>query len=259
MKVYQRAEVFVERDDGKLEFYHTKLILLASSHNFFYTVTKERASESSSLDLDKLTKMPILAHEIWPPFPSTFTRAPDILPPNTYVKEPNLIRYGDSTTLSGMISGQILHQVSVCEMLKRRPHPNIARYLGCIVEDGRIKGICFEKYDLDLDERMKSAVPLDKHLCLRAIEGGIRHMHSLGLIHNDINPHNIMFNEPDQPIIVDFQTCRDTGQALSPKADTYGWSMEGVSHAVPENDFARLTRIRDYLYAPRDVSEGQGR
>jgi serine/threonine protein kinase len=36
------------------------------------------------------------------------------------------------------------------------------------------------------------------------VESGIRHLHSLGLIYNNIKPANIILNDDDNPIIIDF-------------------------------------------------------
>lgn len=51
----------------------------------------------------------------------------------------------------------------------------------------------------------------DSDGCLDGIERGIRHLHLLGLVHNDINPAKIMFEGDGAPIIIDFGSCRATG------------------------------------------------
>jgi len=42
---------------------------------------------------------------------------------------------------------------------------------------------------------------------LEGIASGVGHMHSLGLIHNDIDPSNIMITEDDSPVVIDFDSC----------------------------------------------------
>ena len=41
---------------------------------------------------------------------------------------------------------------------------------------------------------------------LAGIESGIRHLYSLGLVYNNINPSNIML-DGNQVIIIDFSSC----------------------------------------------------
>jgi serine/threonine protein kinase len=100
-----------------------------------------------------------------------------------------------------------LNEAEVCEILRAFPHPNIARYLGCIVENNRITGLCFVKYGMNLLERVtKDSRPFDIDLCLRGIQKGIQHLHSLDLIHCDLNPTNILIDR-DTPVIGDFDSC----------------------------------------------------
>lgn len=174
-----------------------------------------------------------------------FTRAPDPLPPNTYLKQPSLLQYGDTyATLEP--SCQVLTEVEACEVLIRHPHPNIARYSGCISEHGRIHGLCFVRYPMTLSQRLKDATPLNEALCLQGIESGIKHMHRLGLIHNDINPSNIMM-DGDNPVIIDFDSCKSEGTKLGLKGGTVGWALDGMEYARKENDFHGLLKIRELL------------
>lgn len=71
-------------------------------------------------------------------------------------------------------------------------------------------------------------------------------MHALGLIHNDLNPSNIMMNG-DSPVIIDFDSCKREGEKLGLKLGTFGWAMEGVDYATPQNDYFGLSKIREAL------------
>jgi serine/threonine protein kinase len=51
----------------------------------------------------------------------------------------------------------------------------------------------------------RAAVRKEAAHYLHGIEAGIRHLHHLGRIHNDINPANIMISEDDPPVIIDFR------------------------------------------------------
>ena len=68
-----------------------------------------------------------------------FNPAPNSLPPNSYLEQPNFLYHGNIPA-SLELGRQVLAEVGVCEVLRRR------------------------------------------------------HMHALGLIHNDINPSNIMID-----------------------------------------------------------------
>ncbi|KAJ5494733.1 hypothetical protein N7463_010820 [Penicillium fimorum] len=48
---------------------------------------------------------------------------------------------------------------------------------------------------------------------LAGAEGGIRHLHSMGWIHNDINHSNIMFDGA-KLVIVDFGSCQPIGESV---------------------------------------------
>ncbi|KAL4932585.1 uncharacterized protein BDV17DRAFT_279401 [Aspergillus undulatus] len=85
--------------------------------------------------------------------------------------------------------------VSVCEILRRNPHPNIAAYYGCQETNGR-----------------------------------------LGLVHNDINPLNIMFDEDDNT------SLRETRAARSPS-----WYDPAVETAEKKNDLDAFEDLKMWL------------
>ncbi|KFY86495.1 hypothetical protein V500_07584, partial [Pseudogymnoascus sp. VKM F-4518 (FW-2643)] len=237
MEIYEQNEAFAE-EDGDLAFHHTKIILRDGSQ-YFYALTSRRYSSASEIDPASLEPIPIPASQIHPPFPETHTRAPDPLPQNCFVKRPSLLYYGDTEEASTELSTLILDEAKACEILKVHPHPNIAQYLGCTVEGGRITGLCFVKYGMTLLERVSkgSSHAFDAELCLCGIQNGIQHLHELGLIHCDINPANILMSaDGDNPIIIDFDSCRREGEHLGLKAGTRGWTREDFKFATPEID-----------------------
>lgn len=85
---------------------------------------------------------------------------------------------------------------------------------------------------------------------LNGIEAGVRHLHKLGLVHNDLSPSNIMIDAEKVPRIIDFHSCQNIGQPLGYKCGTIGCFNKTAEFARPENDHYGLTKIRDYLSLP---------
>ncbi|KAF1992731.1 serine/threonine-protein kinase-like protein [Amniculicola lignicola CBS 123094] len=244
MEVCEQNEAFIE-EDGDLKFSHTKIICRVDDQ-YFYAITDRRYHFIADIDPVTLNHISIPASQIWPPFPMGFTQAPDPLPLNCHIKRPALIHYGD-TEASSKFSCLLSNETEVCEILRKSPHPNIAYYYGCVVHNGRITGLCFARYGENLLERVNNdSRDLNADLCLRKIQSGISHLHSLGLIHCDINPMNVVM-DGDTPVIVDFDSCRREGERLGFKAGTRGWTDESFTVARRENDQYGLSMIRDFL------------
>lgn len=256
MEVCEQNEAFAE-EDGDLAFHHTKIILRDGSQ-YFYALTLRRYSSATEIDPADLELIPIPASQIWPPFPENYTRAPEPLPQNCYVKRPSLLHCGD-TDASTKLGTLILDEAKACEILRAHPHPNIAQYLGCTVDGGRITGLCFVKYGMTLLERVsKGPHAFDADLCLCGIQNGIQHLHKLGLIHCDINPANILISgDGDNPIIIDFDSCRREGEHLGLKAGTRGWTREDFKFATPEIDQYGLSMIKDFLCSDHSKSSSK--
>ena len=244
MEVCVQSPAFVEKH-GDIVFSHTKIIL-REGNQYYYAITSRRCPAAFKVDLHELDLVPIPASHIWPSFPAQFVRAPEPLPQDCFVKRPSLLYYGD-TEASNEVGSLLLNEAEVCEILRASPHPNIAQYLGCLVENDKIMGLCFVKYGMNLYERVtKDSRSFDADLILRGIQEGIRHLHSLGLIHCDINPANIVM-DGDIPVIVDFDSCQRNGEKLGMKVGTLDWTREDFEFARPENDEYGLSKIRDFV------------
>lgn len=224
--------------DNDYVFDHMKVILRGADDEYFYAKTSVR---SPQIDIDGLDIIPIPAEHIWPLAEPRFTRAPVPLPSTCYLKRPRLLYYGNSSDESDY-ARHILTEVEACEVLRNHPHPNIAQYLGCVVKDGRIRGLCFTRYTTTLSQILKDKTSFDRSRCLRGIEAGVQHMHGLGLVHNDLNPSNIMM-EGDHPIIIDFDSCKREGDMLGPKAGSSGWTLDDEDHAKRDNDLYSLSKM----------------
>jgi serine/threonine protein kinase len=84
-------------------------------------------------------------------------------------------------------------------------------------------------------------------VCLDGILAGIRHLHSLGIIYNDITPANIIFEEDDTPVIIDFDSCRKVGDLLHGTKRTHGWHDPHIQTALEKNDLDAFGELQTWL------------
>jgi hypothetical protein len=92
------------------------------------------------------------------------------------------------------LASLVRQELLTCEIIRKQPHANIASYYSCQVFDGRIIGLCFERYRENLIEKvnpgylnksmfilLKDRATVQKQATryLPGIEQGIRHLHSL--------------------------------------------------------------------------------
>lgn len=185
-----------------------------------------------------------------------------------YIKSPNLFMYLEGPNLES----QIRREVEVCEILRQNPHPNIASYYGVREINGRVVGLCFKRYVSTLyhavlpdgvrrmsKEEFRASdreMVDDKFIkALTGIMSAIRHIHSLGFVHNDITPSNIMLDERGIAKIIDFDSCRRIGENLRDTRTkrTVHWHDHSVQLAVEKNDLDAWQELRTWLIG--DVDE----
>jgi serine/threonine protein kinase len=165
------------------------------------------------------------------------------LPREIYVKRSRLLSWDPEDC--GSIAALVLQEAEVCEILKKHPHPNIAQYHGCLVENGRITGLCFTNYKSDLErtlakKKKKDITEKEKLAYSKGIGDGIRHLHQ----HNDINLSNMMI-DGEKPVVIDFDSSRPIGEKLGDKVGTFEWELEGAEFSEPENDMYGLKKIQE--------------
>ncbi|KAL4791037.1 kinase-like protein [Aspergillus venezuelensis] len=173
-----------------------------------------------------------------------------------YIKTPSLFQYATAD-----LEDQLQREVSVCETLKRKPHANIAVYYGCQEKKGRVSALCFKRYKTTLHLKVNPG-HLNKNMfrerrvvddtvkaSLNGILAGIKHLHSLGLVHNDINPSNIMFDEDNNPVLIDFGSCRRLGENLyeTGSGRTQYWHDPQVEVAETNNDLYAFEELKIWL------------
>ena len=149
---------------------------------------------------------------------------------------------------------QVLDETLIMEKLAKNPHRNIIHYRGCRVKRGRITGIVIDKYEMSLEQFIKSAEVknLDIDAFLSDISSAVDHLHSLGLAHNDINPGNIMMGEKNQPVLIDFGSCQPFGRLLQ-TFGTPGWFEEDFWTSEKKHDDIALEKLRQWLKIVKPV------
>ncbi|KAK0930914.1 hypothetical protein LTR29_016599 [Friedmanniomyces endolithicus] len=177
---------------------------------------------------------------------------------NIYIKRPQLASCDDAN-VAALLPRLMSDEATVLECLKKRPHPNLIKYHGCTLKDGRVTGLALEKHDVLLLYRYEDRpLPFNTAACMDGIRAGVRHLHSLGLAHNDLNPMNILLDQDDHPVIIDFGSCKKFGEHLI-SAGTPGWIDEEYVASAREHDEAALLKIDAWLAARyEEFDRGRG-
>lgn len=106
----------------------------------------------------------------------------------------------------------------------------------------------------DLNDHLKNGYFVeDKESFVISLESAIRHMHSLGWAHNDLNPANIVLTREGRPILIDFGSARRIGEELASSRGTKGWidcEMEDYTTSEARHDISALDKLRTWLYDP---------
>jgi serine/threonine protein kinase len=210
MEIVQRNEAF-KKVDGKMKFSYVQIFI---QHDGILYCGKwgNRFSLPETLqDLQEVKQIP--TEDRGPEAKTTWSAV--------YVKRASLLAYANDN-----LDRQISREVDVCEILCQHLHPNIAIYYSYEESHGRVAGICYKRYTSTLlevvnpgrlDKRRFSSsgreLVTDKIISsLGGVLDGIQHLHSLGLVHNDITPANIMFDKDGTLIFIDFDSCRYIGE-----------------------------------------------
>ncbi|KUJ14195.1 uncharacterized protein LY89DRAFT_698619 [Mollisia scopiformis] len=215
MEIIKSAEAFKKVEDA-YKFSYLQLIVRKNGRLYCAKSPHRKPNLSEIYDIELLE-----TEDRDPKVKPTWTVLDS--PHEYYIKTPDLWAYS-----SPHLEQQILREVEACELLKPHPHPNVAVYYGCRSTNGRVLGIFNPRY-LSKSDFLTSRLSVDDttKACLDGIIAGIRHLHSLGIIHNDITPSNIMFKEDGTPVLNDFGSCRMT--------------------ALENNDFDAFTELQTWL------------
>lgn len=163
-----------------------------------------------------------------------------------YIKRPGLLDY-ELVSGEDALAQLLLQEGRNLECIRRHPHPSLASYHGCVMKGDRIAGLVLSRFLVTLEDRVhQTEKPLDKEAVMEMVTYGVQHLHTQGLAHNDLNPNNVMLNEQDSPVIIDFGSTKPFGEKLI-SAGTEGWVEEDFDQSAAKNDEVALRLIREWL------------
>ncbi|THH27397.1 hypothetical protein EUX98_g6792 [Antrodiella citrinella] len=189
--------------------------------------------------------------------PSDFTPAPSPLPENVYIKAsvpfPTLL---DDLSTSEQ-ADCLLGEAHIYERLAAHPHPHICEHYGYAGRDGLLTGLCLKKYRKSLYDAVNDGDEFDEDAVLSGVRSGLDHMHSMGLVHGDVSPSNIMLESQTIAVIVDFDSCLEIGSEVLLKGGTPPWTNESdVAQVI--SDFYALNKIKEWLREKRGKDTNGG-
>lgn len=252
MEIVQKNEAF-KRIDGKMKFSYVQVFVQQDGILYSGKWSNRLDSPKTLDDLQEVKQIP------------TEDRGPEVNDTwsAVYIKTPSLLAYID-----GNLDKQIAREVEICEILRKNPHPNIATYYGHKESRGRVLGLCFKRYTSTLLEVVnprrlgkvaflssaRELVPENIETRLEGILAAIKHLHSLKIVHNDINPANVMLDEDGTLILIDFDSCRFIGESLriTGTKRTHHWHNSAVEISLEKNDLDAFKDLQIWLTGSSD-------
>ncbi|KAH9948943.1 kinase-like domain-containing protein [Amylocystis lapponica] len=190
-------------------------------HKFFSRHVPE--DPSTLLPLAQL--IPSTYYQVKPP--PELTSASETLPSDTYVKRVTPVNWDPDEPSSTQVADVIMQEAKTCEKLALHPHRHICECRGYFQKNGFLLGLCFKRHGKNLRGAVRDGDKVDPVSVLEGVRSGIEHIHALGLVHNDINPGNIVLDDESQAIIIDFGSCCSTGSRMI-SGGTPGWCKDFV-------------------------------
>ncbi len=122
------------------------------------------------------------------------------------------------------------------KLLAENRHPSFPRFMGFGEHDGR------PWYAMELLEH-RPLPTLEREIAgfLIAVASGVRHLHSLGLVHRDIKPGNILWRG-ESPVLIDLGLVKDATAMRGHAGDTLS-IVDGMAVAVGTPRYAAPEQI----------------
>lgn len=221
----------------------------------------------------------VILPNLYPAYEPDFTK---YMPPDNmaadkvFVKHVNLLDvvylYGMQGLSSRLVSQMTTREMSVCELLRRNGHRNIAEYKGVrtgrqleyafrgapvrvAMDKERVLGLVFKRYDCTLWDLVYRRLDIDVEDCLKSVACAICHLHRLGLVHGDVGPENVfvaMFDHGwrNRYVLGDFDTTQATGSVLRFKGGDARWARRkvlGRDRVELDDDWYGFEKLKRWL------------
>ncbi|VUC22365.1 unnamed protein product [Clonostachys rosea] len=250
VKSLQDLEIVESYDPGATKPKKTTFFHITKDEEVYFGKTS-KSKFDTTIDEFNAALQRIPDEEIYPEAPKDvqLTIAPSLTNEEAWVKRPGLTSY-DSFRGTEFVPQSMLEETLIMERISRSPHPTFVKYYGCHVTRGRITSIYLEWLDQTLAQAVGTPEfdKLDKVKFIDAVKSALAHLHSLGLAHNDINPHNIMIKD-GMPVLIDFGSCQSFGGRLQ-SLGTVGWCNEQFFTSAKEHDEFGVNKLRDWIQSP---------
>lgn len=135
------------------------------------------------------------------------------------------------------------------DALMRLSHPNVIKLIGvtvtppfCIVTTYAPNGVLIDLVSGKGDN--SRATPLFRTKVALDIARAMEYVHSIGLIHRDLKPPNILLDENDRAVVCDFGLARITSSHMSGEVGTTQW----VAPELMTQDTPYTTSVDVYAY-----------
>jgi len=244
---FSLQEVFDDSDGTSSPVFKYTSVTALVNGSAFAGQSPQRMEEVDEIEVLNLLR-PVPLENINPLIPDGFTQVPlDSVTHDAhyYLKAPSFM-YEDSTPGHTFVADCLLNEATVLEKLRGHPHPNLAQNFGCVVRDGRITHICLKRYECSLADYASRPLSHEQRQdILAGVVAAVKHLHALGLAHNDICPHNVCIDSDGRPVIIDFDSCLPFGEPLLKGVATQAYGGHHVSAA--ENDLQGLEDFKDFL------------
>jgi hypothetical protein len=87
---------------------------------------------------------------------------------------------------------------------------------------------------------------LDLEASMQGLRAGVDHLYPWSYAHNILNPMNVAMDKNDQPVILDFGSCRTFGETLL-SGGSPDWVDEDFSASVAYQDLDALRKSETWL------------